>query len=171
MAVTVREATADDVEAWAELMTAVATEGKWIGLEAPVDQRIIRGHFVDRLGAGDAVTLLAEADGALVGTLSLHINHGIADVAMAVADGWRGQGLGTALMTAAVAWSRDRGAHKLALQHWPHNHAAHALYERFGFAEEGRLRRHWRRRNGELWDSVVMGLVLDDASPGSPHLD
>jgi RimJ/RimL family protein N-acetyltransferase len=56
----------------------------------------------------------------------------------------------------------------VALQVWPHNHAARALYRRFGFADEGLLRRHYRRRNGELWDAVVMGLVLDESSPGSP---
>jgi RimJ/RimL family protein N-acetyltransferase len=43
---------------------------------------------------------------------------------------------------------------------WPHNDRAIALYEKLGFVEEGRLRRHYRRRNGELWDAVVMGLVL-----------
>jgi len=30
----------------------------------------------------------------------------------------------------------------------------------FGFQREGLLRRHYRRRNGELWDTVVMGLPL-----------
>jgi RimJ/RimL family protein N-acetyltransferase len=169
MPVTIREARADDVEAWCDLTSAVAAEGTWIGMEAPVDRDAIGGHFRQRLDADDAVTLIADADGRLVGALSLSISHGIADVGMFVADGWRGRGVGTALMAAAVDWSRAQGAHKIALQHWPHNHAAHALYERFGFETEGRHRRHWRRRNGELWDSVVMGLVLDDDSPGSPH--
>lgn len=27
---------------------------------------------------------------------------------------------------------------------------------------KGYLRKHWRRKSGELWDSVVMGLVLED---------
>jgi putative acetyltransferase len=54
---------------------------------------------------------------------------------------------------------------------WPHNHPARQLYERFGFVEEGRLRRHYRRQNGELWDAIVMGLVLDDSSPGSRFTD
>jgi RimJ/RimL family protein N-acetyltransferase len=57
----------------------------------------------------------------------------------------------------------------VALQVWPHNQAARRLYLRHGFAEEGLLRRHYPRRNGELWDAVVMGLVLDETSPGSPY--
>jgi hypothetical protein len=36
---------------------------------------------------------------------------------------------------------------------------------------EGRLRRHFRRANGELWDVVTMGLVLDTQSPGSSYPD
>ena len=38
--------------------------------------------------------------------------------------------------------------------------AAIALYRRCGFAEEGRRVRQYRRASGELWDSIVMGLLL-----------
>ncbi|MEP9394480.1 MULTISPECIES: GNAT family N-acetyltransferase [Gordonia] len=44
-----------------------------------------------------------------------------------------------------------------------------ALYEKFGCVAEGRLYRHYRRRSGELWDAIVMGLILDTTSPGSPY--
>jgi hypothetical protein len=41
-----------------------------------------------------------------------------------------------------------------------------------GFVIEGRLVRHYRRRQTrELWDSVIMSLVLDHTSPGSPYGD
>jgi hypothetical protein len=40
-----------------------------------------------------------------------------------------------------------------------------------GFTVEGRLRRHFRRANGELWDVVTMGIVLDTQSPGSSYPD
>ncbi len=63
------------------------------------------------------------------------------------------------------------GAHKVSLQVWPHNGAARRLYRRLGFEEEGRIRRHYRRRNGQLWDAIIMGMVLDHESPGSPHED
>jgi ribosomal protein S18 acetylase RimI-like enzyme len=69
--------------------------------------------------------------------------------------------VGTALLAEAVRRARAAGAHKIALQVWPHNAAAIALYERFGFQREGYLRRHYRRRSGELWDAVVMGLPLE----------
>ncbi|MGH9178809.1 MAG: GNAT family N-acetyltransferase, partial [Acidimicrobiales bacterium] len=87
---------------------------------------------------------------------------GVADLGMLVAAGWRGQGVGAALMRSGLDWAREAGAHKIALQVWPHNEAALALYRKFGFVEEGRLRRHYRRRDGELWDAVLMGLLLDE---------
>ena len=74
-------------------------------------------------------------------------------------------------MDACLEWARNRHAHKVTLQVWPHNKAAIALYRKYGFAIEGRLVRHWRRRTGELWDLICMGLGLDEASPGSPHED
>lgn len=77
-----------------------------------------------------------------------------------VAAGWRGRGVGTALVAAAIDWARARGLHKLALSVFPHNHAAIALYKKFGFVEEGRLVRHVRRADGQLWDLIEMGLLL-----------
>ena len=53
------------------------------------------------------------------------------------------------------------GAHKLALEVWPDNAPALQLYRKTGFVEEGRKVRHYRRSNGELWDSTLMGLHLD----------
>jgi RimJ/RimL family protein N-acetyltransferase len=107
--------------------------------------------------------------GELVGSLGIQLRpYDVAELGMLVAAGWRGRGVGSGLLRAAIDWARQSGAHKVALQAWPHNEPALALYRKFGFAEEGRLRRHYRRRNGELWDAVVMGLVLDETSPGPP---
>ena len=118
----------------------------------------------------DAVIFLAGTPGGdLVGMLSVSLSHGgLADLGMAVAARERAGGVGSALMEAAVGWARERGAHKLVLEVWSHNHAARALYAKFGFVTEGRKRRHWKRRNGELWDSVLMGRVLDETNPGGP---
>jgi RimJ/RimL family protein N-acetyltransferase len=86
---------------------------------------------------------------------------------MQVAEGYRGLGVGTVLLTAIIDWARANNAHKATLQVWPHNQQARRLYEHSGFFEEGWLRRHYRRKTGELWDAIIMGLVLDDSSPGS----
>jgi ribosomal protein S18 acetylase RimI-like enzyme len=85
----------------------------------------------------------------------------VADLGMAVLAAWRGRGVGSALLAEGIDQARAAGAHKIALQVWPHNRAAIALYERFGFQREGYLTRHYRRRSGELWDAVIMSLRLD----------
>ena len=160
--VRVREATLADVDRVLELVVAVAGEGRWISVEAPVDVAQRRRRMVEELEGEQTVMLVAEAGGELVGQLDLRLaRYGVADLGMLVAPGWRRRGVGSALMAEAIARARAAGAHKLTLQVWPHNTAALALYERFGFQREGYLRRHYRRRSGELWDAVVMGLPLD----------
>ena len=160
--VSVREATLADVDALVDLLVAVAGEGRWIATEAPVDTDRRRRRMVEDIEAADAVVLVAEAGGTPVGELGLHLApYGVADLGMAVAAGWRGRGVGGALLAEGIERARAAGAHKLALQVWPHNPAAIALYERFGFQREGYLRRHYRRRSGELWDAIIMGLRLD----------
>lgn len=79
---------------------------------------------------------------------------------MFVAREWRGRGVGSALMQAAIAWGRERSLHKLTLSVFPHNAAAIALYEKFGFVVEGRRVKQMRRQSGELWDLIDMGLLL-----------
>jgi RimJ/RimL family protein N-acetyltransferase len=77
-----------------------------------------------------------------------------------VAADWRGRGVGSALVAAAIEWARAQGMHKLSLSVFPHNAAAIALYSKFGFVEEGRRIKHLRRANGQLWDLIDMGLLL-----------
>jgi RimJ/RimL family protein N-acetyltransferase len=97
----------------------------------------------------------------VVGYISIDIaSYGVADIGMLIIVGWRGLGLGTTMLDAAIGWAAAEGAHKMALEAWPHNSSALELYRRAGFVEEGRKRRHYRRRNGEIWDAVLMGRSL-----------
>jgi RimJ/RimL family protein N-acetyltransferase len=168
--VTVREATAADVEACLDVLEIVAAEGIWLGTQAPIDRDERRERFLAEIGDDRAVSLVAvDADsGRVVGHLGLRVApYGVADFGMFIAPDYRHQGAGRALVTEAVEAARRLGAHKVALQVWPHNGAARRLYRQVGFVDEGRLRRHYPRRNGEVWDAIVMGLVLDEERPGS----
>jgi RimJ/RimL family protein N-acetyltransferase len=165
-----RLATPDDADEWLALREAVAAEGRGIGAEAPLDVERDRQMFLGSIASDTQQSWMAvDDDGVIVGNLGIQLyGYGVAELGMMVADGWRGRGVGSALLQAGIDWARSVGAHKVALQHWPTNDRATALYEKFGFVEEGRLRRHYRRRNGELWDAVVRGLVLDEDAPGGP---
>jgi RimJ/RimL family protein N-acetyltransferase len=159
---TVRPLRVEEIEALLDLLDAVAAERRWIASEPPIPRDRWREGFERNLEEEYSVNLAAvDEEDRLIGQLDAR---GRADrpaeIGMAVAEGWRGRGVGTALMQACVDWARELGVHKLALQVWPHNDAAIRLYEKFGFEREGVLRSHYRRQNGELWDAIVMGLLL-----------
>jgi len=164
--VTVRPATEADVDASLDLFESVVNEGRWMGVQPGFDREERRDRFLAALETEGRTQLVAVAEtGEIVGMLNLDVApYGVAGLGMCVAQGWRRQGVGGALVERAIAAARRLGAHKIALQVWPHNDAALRLYRRYGFVEEGRLRRHYRRRNGELWDAVMMGLVLEEQS-------
>ncbi|MBK5228915.1 MAG: GNAT family N-acetyltransferase [Actinobacteria bacterium] len=157
----VREATREDFEELFDVFESVAAEKKWIGQETPLDREGRISTWNEYLEVEGSVMLVAEDEGKLVGMATLK-NKGPADLGMLVAQDSRGHGIGTALLEACIAWARANGHYKITLQTWPHNQPAITLYERYGFEREGYLRKHWRRKSGELWDSVVMGLVLED---------
>lgn len=171
--VTVRPMTTDDVDEVLAVFGAVVDENLWLGTEPGFDRSARRERML--AGVDDAARRAFVAvgpDGRVVGNASLAAaGYGVADIGMVVAEGWRGRGVGGLLLDALVAAAPGAGAHKVALEVWPHNGRAIALYRSRGFEVEGRLRRHYRRADGQLWDAVVMGLVLDTASAGSPHAD
>jgi [ribosomal protein S18]-alanine N-acetyltransferase len=104
---------------------------------------------------------VAVADGQLIGMLHIEASvHGFGELGMLVDRGWRGRGVGSALMAAAIGWAHEHGLHKLCLEVFAHNTAAIALYRKCGFIEEGHRARQYRRASGELWDSIVMGRAL-----------
>ena len=153
----VRPARPEDARGLAELFAAVAEERDGIATEPPVDVDARTRQFAASIDG----TIVAVAAGDLVG--SLHVDStrfGVGELGMAVGRAWRGRSVGSALLTAAIEKARDEGLHKLSLEVFPHNEAAIALYRKFGFLEEGRRLKHYRRANGELWDSIVMGLLL-----------
>lgn len=151
----IRPAEEGDRRSLARLFARVAEEGDGIAAEPPVDVgRLAESWQLDG-------TLVALAGAELVGELRVEPSwFGFGEIGMMVARDWRGRGVGTALVEAAIEWARERGLHKLSLGVFPQNEPALALYRKLGFVEEGRRARHIRRSNGELWDLIEMGLPL-----------
>ena len=155
--IVVRPAQAGDARAMAEIFAAVAAERDGIATEPPVDIDE-RSALFARTAAGSVV---AVADGQIIGMLHVEASrHGFGEFGMLVDRGWRGRGVGSALVQAAVDRARSQGLHKLCLEVFTHNTAAIALYRKCGFTEEGRRVRQYRRASGELWDTIVMGRLL-----------
>ena len=159
----IRRATVEDLPTLLTIREAVAGEERWIGLELPIDHASEAAILGVGITNPHNVWLVVEVDGAVVGYGGIYDgDHGHGEVFMALLDGHRGQGFGAALLADSLASARASGRfHKILLAVWPHNVAALALYRKFGFIVEGYRHNHWRRASGELWDVVLMGLLLD----------
>ena len=111
---------------------------------------------------GDNTRLLvACVDGEIVGALSLMIwksprRRHAADLGMAVHDDWQGKGVGSALMEAVIDLADNwLNLSRLELSVYTDNEPGIALYKKFGFDEEGVIRR-FAFRDGEFVDAVAM---------------
>ena len=117
------------------------------------------------VAADNALFLVAEAGSEIVGLLTCQggkrrATRHAATLGVSVAQGWRGQGIGTRLMEWAIRWARGTGiVSRIELMVFARNQKAIRLYERLGFVEEGRLRKAIYR-DGEYIDDLVMGLLL-----------
>ncbi len=153
----VRPMSTADARQMAEIFAAVAQERDGIATEPPVDVEERAAMFA----RGAAGSFIAVAGGRIVGLLHVEVSaHGFGELSMLVDRGWRGRGVGSALVQTAIGWARGQRLHKLCLEVFAHNTAAITLYRRSGFTEEGRRVKQYRRASGELWDSLVMGLAL-----------
>jgi RimJ/RimL family protein N-acetyltransferase len=161
--VRIRAAEPGDAAALVALATAVGSEPQgWLLADSSWRSvgderryvRAVRKH-------ADAALLVAEEQGNVVGRLSIvRDSHPssphVADLGLMVAASHRRRGIGRALLAAAEEWARRAGVSKLELHVFPHNEAAIALYEGFGYEREGFRRRHYRRPDGTYVDAVLM---------------
>ncbi|MFI8205978.1 GNAT family N-acetyltransferase [Streptomyces sp. NPDC085937] len=119
-----------------------------------------------RTACGPDAHLVAEHEGCLVGYVrlghptELKCNTHVLQIrGLAVAEEARGKGAGRALVRAAVAEARRRGARRLTLRVLGHNTAARALYASEGFVVEG-VQPEEFFLDGRYVDDVFMGLRL-----------
>jgi len=149
------EAVSAEPEAW--LITA---NGEWRSVGD--ERRYLKA--VRRYPHAAVYVAERTTDGAIIGRLSLArdthpASAHVADLGLMVAAGARRQGVGRALLEAAVEWARGAGIRKLELHVFPWNEPAIALYERFGFAREGYRKAHYRRAD-DLVDAVLMAYAV-----------
>jgi RimJ/RimL family protein N-acetyltransferase len=166
--VVIRKAEPGDAAALVDLARDVSSEtGNWLlsedGWRSIGEERrylrAVRRH-------PDAVVLLAEADGGIVGRLSVArdthpASRHVADLGLMVASSHRRRGIGRALLDAAEEWARWARISKLELHVFPYNEPAIRLYEKAGYVREGYRRRHYLRA-GTYVDAILMAKTLDE---------
>jgi RimJ/RimL family protein N-acetyltransferase len=162
----IRRAEAKDAEGLTDLGSAVGSEPEgWLvttnGWRNAADERrylrAIRRY-------PHAAVFVAEDEGVIVGRLSIGrdqhaASRHVADLGLMVAATHRRRGIGRALLETAVAWARESDVRKLELHVFPWNAAAIALYENFGFVQEGYRRGHYRRGEDYV-DAILMAFEV-----------
>jgi ribosomal protein S18 acetylase RimI-like enzyme len=154
----VRPARAGDAEGWHGLQRSIYREGVAFVGDGPPSVATLAGRLRARVPDASHVAFAEHARGDLVGWIEAHrmtprrLAH-VAWLTVAVAPGWRRQGVGAALMNEARGWAVARRVRKLQLHVRAGNAAALALYRRLGYEVEGVLR-----------DQVAVG-DLDGPSP------
>lgn len=153
----IRSAVPDDAPAWIANINAIGAEGIYLMTESfhrTIEE--IRTQF--RVADPTAeLWLVAEVDGTVVGggnfTRGKWVkNAHTAELGVALIREYRGLGIGEGMMRAGIDWAREVGVRKLNLGVFATNRAAIRLYERLGFAEEG-------RRKGEV---ILGGVPVDE---------
>lgn len=115
----------------------------WIPEAETISERYRREQQHPPHAEGEAITLVAELEGEIVGFVDARLTRS-ADpmhreilyctiVEIAVSDRHRGQGTGRLLLQAAEDWGRSRGADLASLEYLAANQRASVFYERLGY--------------------------------------
>lgn len=155
----------DEVEESLDLIKQVAEEGQYL-MEDSVDQNRIEWTKKQMTMNGEEVLfIVAKADGKIVGNLDL-VRYGrwsktahVRYLDMAVLDGFRSIGVGTALMEYSMNWAKAKGFEKIILEVFSTNERAINLYRKFGFIVEG-INKSAVKILGDRVDIIQMGLFL-----------
>jgi ribosomal-protein-alanine N-acetyltransferase len=118
-----------------------------------------RGAFEEALGLGATGAFAVDDESGQVvgyGVCRLLADQGEI-LNLAVSPERRGQGLGSALLSAMLDWLRRCGAVEVFLEVRSSNREAIAVYQRFGFLERGLRKAYYRH---PLEDALSMGLDL-----------
>lgn len=164
----VRSATPGDARGLLRLVDEVAAEPGTPILRLPgsVSEREVRSRVSHASALGGDLFLVAIVDGVVAGSLQLHRDEHprsahVIDLGISVLGGYRGIGVGSALLEAALDWAAGEGFVKVTLGVFPHNERAIRFYERHGFVREGVRRRQFVREGREL-DQMLMARFLDE---------
>ncbi len=167
MTVTIRRAVPADAAGYARVMSDPAVYPGLMQLPYNNEQQW-RERLTEITAPGKVdLVLVAERDGTIVGNCGLHPltlapqvrRRHVASIGIAVAAEAQGQGIGSALMQAMCDYAdRWLGLLRLELTVYVDNARAIALYRRFGFETEGRMR-GYAMRDGELVDAFAMARI------------
>lgn len=158
----IRPAAPADAEILARAEWAIAEiPGRLAGRPGEIPVEAFTAKIVELESRGRYV--VAEREGRIVGhamldPLPLQSTAHVFRLTLVVHPGHERRGIGTALLRHLVDWAEgDPRVARLELNVRETNPVAMHLYRKFGFEEEGRMRRRIRFPDGTEVDDVVMG--------------
>lgn len=170
VSVEIRPGTPDDDESFWRCLDAVARERRFLAMvEAPplAEARA----FLQQARASGMIQFVAIDHGRVVGWCDITPGrwkglHHSGHLGMGVLPEFRGQGVGSRLLTAALEAARAAGLTRVDLEVFASNDRAIALYERHGFVREG-VKRRARVLDGRVDDNIGMARLF--AGPAATH--
>ena len=165
MKITIRAAEPADYEAiQATMLQPKAIRGT---MQLPFPAAEMWKKRLAEFPAGDHL-LVSEVDGKVVGHAGLHAAHKsprrrhACGIGISVHDAYHGQGIGSALMTAALDLADNWLQYsRIELTVFADNAGAVALYKKFGFEIEGRFKQY-AFRDGMLADAYSMARLKNN---------
>jgi L-amino acid N-acyltransferase YncA len=117
--------------------------------------------WMAEVAGGETVTLIAEADGSMLGEATIRGNHvpwtrHVGTVRVVTAAVQRSRGLGRLLLGEIFQIAAARGVEKIVAEMTVEQAGAIRLFQQLGFREEGRYRAYVKDRSGIAHDLVVM---------------
>ena len=166
----IREATPDDAEKIMAFAKTMADEpNNMIGMSSAAEftytldeeRELLRSHAETI----NETWLIAESAGVIVANANCSAGRRgrrqTVSVGISIAQEWRNQGIGTAIMCRIVEWARDNPEiHRLELEVFTVNERAIHVYEKVGFQSEG-ISRQAFFKDGRFLDVLRMAILFD----------
>ena len=118
-------------------------------------------RFIQRIEGGEAVSLIAEKDGAVLAEATLYRpRHGwsthVGELRVAVACNSRRKGVATVLLRLLVKLATDQGVEKIIVEVVENQGAARRTFEKLSFQQEAVLRAHVKDIRGIRRDLLIL---------------
>lgn len=124
------------------------------------DPKVI-DEWVENLGKGRTITVLAESKGEIVGYASLHLEtvtwrRHVGEIRVLLNPDLRGLGMGKIMANEVFAIAKDLGLQKVMVQMTTDQRGARGMVESLGFRPEALLADFVMARDGHTYDLLIM---------------
>lgn len=136
-------------------------------LRRDITQPDIVHDWMDDIGRGRTISVLAEENGEVIGYGNLHFSRQqwtrhIGEIRVLVGAKYRGLGLGERLVEELIKISRERGLLRVTANISANQPRVRAMFERLDFSAEALLTDWLKDRSHQKHDMVIMSREIED---------